>query len=117
LGMRWVWAQPPFMHTFHFSAAGLKALLSRHGFTDLKVSYHERWDANLYCDLKHVERFRALDADWSRRPFHYFPQYRRWVARRNSQRRFEGLQEALSNHDMNSSASAELQITGMLRDK
>lgn len=114
LGMRWVWAQPPLVHVFHFTAAGLKALLARHGFGSLEESYHERWDANLYCDLEHVEQFRKWDADWGRRPFNAFQPYRRWVARRNTQRRFEGLEQALTAYDPQSSAYAELHLTGVL---
>lgn len=115
LGMGWVWAQPPLVHVFHFTAAGLQALLARHGFDNLEASYHERWDANLHCDLEHVEQFRAWDADWGRRPFNAFPPYRRWIARRNTQRRFEGLERALATYDPLSDAYAELQLTGVLK--
>lgn len=114
LGMRWVWAQPPLVHVFHFTAAGLKALLARHGFVNLEESYHERWDANLYCDLEQVEQFRKWDADWGRRPFNAFQLYRRWIARRNTQRRFEGLGKALATYDPQSDTYAELQMTGVL---
>ncbi|HYW56935.1 MAG TPA: methyltransferase domain-containing protein [Polaromonas sp.] len=117
LGMRWVWAQPPLVHIFHFTPKGLKALLARHGFTNLAESYHERWDANLHCDLIHAEQFHNWDADWGRRPFKPFQLYRRWIARRNAKRRFEGLDQSLSNYDPHSDAYSELQITGVLENK
>lgn len=115
LGMRWVWAQPPLIHVFHFTSSGLKALLARHGFSELEESYHDRWDANLHCDLEHVEQFRTRDADWGRRPFNAFRPYRRWIARRNSQRRFEGLQQVPSTYGSQSDVYAELQLTGVLK--
>lgn len=114
LGMCWVWAQPPLVHVFHFTSAGLKALLARHGFVNMEVTYHERWDANLYCDLEQVERFRKWDADWGRHPFNAFRSYRRWIARRNTQRRFEGLEKSLVSYDPQSDAYAEFQVTGVL---
>ncbi|MHB1620145.1 MAG: methyltransferase domain-containing protein [Sulfuricella sp.] len=113
-GMRWVWAQPPLIHIFHFTAAGLAALLSRHGFSDIQVSYHERWDANLYCDVEHAEQFRKWDAAWGIRPFKAFPPYRRLIAYLNSRRRFRGREESLRNYDRTSDISAELQITAVL---
>jgi hypothetical protein len=115
LGMRWVWAQPPLVHVFHFTSVGLKALLGRHGFGNLEESYHERWDANLYCDLEQVEQFRQWDADWGRHPFNAFQLYRRWIARRNTQRRFKGLEKALATYEPQSDAYAELQVTGVLK--
>jgi SAM-dependent methyltransferase len=115
LGMRWVWAQPPLVHIFHFTANGLKALLTRHGFGDLEVSYHERWDANLYCDLEHEKQFRSWDSHWGLRPFKAFQPYRRWIARRNARRRFEGLEQALATYDPRSDAYAELELTGVLK--
>lgn len=114
LGMRWVWAQPPLVHVFHFTASGLEALLARHGFIDFETSFHERWDANLYCDLKHVERFRSRDALWGLRPFNRFPFYRRWVARRNAKLRFAGLDVALHEYDARRDIYSELKITAVL---
>jgi SAM-dependent methyltransferase len=114
-GMQWVWAQPPLIHIFHFTASGIAALLSRHGFSDIQVSYHERWDANLYCDLKHVKRFRKWDAAWGLRPFKFFPPYRRLIAYLNSRRRFRGLTHALRDYDAGSDAYSELQITAVLK--
>lgn len=113
-GMRWVWAQPPLVHVFHFTAAGLVALLSRHGFADIRVSYHERWDANRYCDVEYAKQFRKWDAAWGMRPFRAFPLYRRLIAYLNSRRRFRGLEESLRNYDSTSDISAELQITAVL---
>ncbi len=66
LGMHWVWAQPPLLHVYHFNASGIKSLLSRHGFGEFKVSYHERWDANLYSDLENVRLSNVMDALWSK---------------------------------------------------
>jgi SAM-dependent methyltransferase len=110
LGMAWVWAQPPLLHIFHFTAAGLRALLARHGFRDLRISYHERWDANLYTDLEQVDRFRKLDAAWSRRPLAFLPLYRRKIARRNASERFHGLEQAMKGFDPARDVYAELQI-------
>lgn len=114
-GMRWVWAQPPLIHIFHFTAAGLAALLSRHGFDDIQISYHERWDANIYCDEEHAEQFRKRDAVWGIRPFKFFPPYRRLIAYLNSRRRFQGLVQALRNYDPSSDIYSELQITAVLK--
>lgn len=116
-GMKWVWAQPPLVHVFHFTAIGLRALLARHDFVDVKVSYHERWDANLYCDVEHAETYRKWDAAWAKRPFNKTPLYRRLIARINSQRRYAGLEKALKDYDPHNSRYAELQITGVLQSK
>jgi len=75
------------------------------------VSYHERWDANLYCDLAHAEEFQRRDTLWGLRPFKSIPAYRRWVARRNAERRFEGLAIALKDFDPAKDVYAELQVT------
>ncbi|HYD82308.1 MAG TPA: class I SAM-dependent methyltransferase [Paucimonas sp.] len=113
-GMRWVWAQPPLMHVFHFTAKGLRALLTRHGFQDLEVSYHERWDANMFCDVENAAATSRWDAAWGLRPFNAIPLYRKWIARHNSARRFEGLNHALADFDKTCDQYAELQITGIL---
>lgn len=113
-GMHWVWAQPPFVHIFHFTATGLRALLMRHGFVDVGASYHERWDANLHCDLAHADEFQRRDALWGVRPLKSIAAYRRWVARRNAKRRFEGLAIALEGCDPAKDIYAELQITARL---
>ena len=113
-GMRWVWAQPPLIHVFHFTAAGLVALLSRHGFTDIDASYHERWDANFHCDVQHAEQTRKWDMAWGMWPFSLLPPYRRLIAGINTRRRFNGLEESLRNYDRTSDIHAELQITAVL---
>lgn len=113
-GMRWVWAQPPLVHIFHFTATGLRALLERHGFVDIETSYHERWDANLHCDLANAEEFQRRDALWGMRLFKSIPTYRRWVARRNAKLRFEGLAVALKDYDPAKDIYSELQITARL---
>jgi len=114
MGMNWVWAQPPLIHIFHFTAAGLKALLLRHGFTRIETSFHDRWDANLYCDLAHAKTFRRHDALWSLRPFKQFAPWRRWVARRNARLRFAGLQIALRDHDPHADIYSELQMSAVI---
>jgi SAM-dependent methyltransferase len=114
LGMRWVWAQPPLLHIFHFTAAGLASLLTRHGFGDIQVSYHERWDANLYCDVEHAQRFQKWDSACGMRPLNRFSVYRRFIARLNSKRRFSGLSQSLRNFDSQSDIYSELQVTAVL---
>lgn len=115
MGMNWVWAQPPLIHVFHFTAQGLKSLLERHGFTDIETSYQERWDANQFCDLIHAEAFQKRDALWSLQPFNRIATYRRWIARRNARLRFAGLDVALKSQNSNSDTFAELQISALLR--
>ncbi len=116
-GMRWVWAQPPLVHIFHFTAAGLRALLTRHGFGEPQVSYHERWDANNVADVDEAERFRALDAEWGRRYLNRSALYRRWIARRNSRRRFDALERALARPAADAKERSELQVVATLRDR
>lgn len=110
LGMRWVWAQPPLIHIFHFTAAGLMALLSRHGFGDIQVSYHERWDANLVSDLQNHARQKYLDSLWGLRPLNRFPLYRKLVASIVSQFRFADLKRAQKNNSPDCSWYSELVI-------
>ncbi len=115
--MRWTWAQPPLVHVFHFTAAGLQALLRRHGFDNLEVSYHERWDANVCSDVEQAEHFRRLEADWGRRHFNRIRIYRRWIARRNSRLRFAALDDAVARREENRNRLSELQIVGALSGK
>lgn len=110
-GMRWVWAQPPLIHIYHFTAEGLAALLRRRGFRRLEISYHERWDANRPCDLERAEEFAAWDGMWARRPHNRFTLYRRFVALRNARRRFRGLASAVRASDTADTSLSELQIT------
>jgi glycosyltransferase involved in cell wall biosynthesis len=110
LGMDWVWAQPPFLHLFHFTAVGLSHLLGRHGFANLRISYRERWDANLHTDLQEVTKFRGLDAEWRSRDVNPSPVKRAMVAWKNSILRFEGLQKALEGFDPSNSKYAELEV-------
>lgn len=114
-GIRWVWAQPPLIHIFHFTATGISELLTRHGFTDIQQTYHERWDANLYCDVEHAEHFRTWDTAWSIRPLNALPLYRKLIARINSYRRFRGLEAFLRNYDSSSDIYSELQVTAILK--
>ena len=110
LGMNWVWAQPPLLHVFHFTAEGLKSLLARHGFADITVSYHERWDANRYTDLQDKEKFAKLDAEWGAPDVNPSPVKRALVAWRNSLLRVEALEQSLEPHDPNNENHAELQV-------
>ncbi|NPV05743.1 MAG: methyltransferase domain-containing protein [Syntrophaceae bacterium] len=111
LGTNWVWAQPPLLHVFHFTAEGLQCLLERHGFTDVTVSYHERWDANLHADLEERDRFAALDAEWGAPDVNSSPVKRALVAWRNSLLRVEALERAVEQCDPGNRDYAELQVT------
>jgi predicted SAM-dependent methyltransferase len=50
-GANWVWAQPPLVHIYHFTAQGLSELLENNGFSVKKIEFKERWDSNLVSDL------------------------------------------------------------------
>jgi 2-polyprenyl-3-methyl-5-hydroxy-6-metoxy-1,4-benzoquinol methylase len=113
-GMRWVWAQPPLIHIFHFTAAGLTALLARHGFDNIQISYHERWDANHHADVLHAEHFRRWDAAWGLRGFRSIPGYRKLVAAINSRRRYRALEKSM---DTPMKDRAELQVSAALAIK
>jgi SAM-dependent methyltransferase len=108
-GMKWVWAQPPLIHIFHFTAEGLRALLIRHGFENIRVSYHERWDANLISDLENVDKFRRMDSDWGRRRYN-FPLIRKLIAFRNARARFKCLEKAEAQQFNGLEDCSELQI-------
>jgi len=110
-GMDWVWAQPPLLHIFHFTAAGLSSLLSRHGFSDIEITYHDRWDANSYCDINNLEVTRRMDSEWGKASFALYRMYISW---RNSRYRFEGLRKSTANSVNSSNLLAELQITATL---
>lgn len=110
-GMKWVWAQPPLFHIFHFTPEGIIALLSRHGFSDIQVSFHERWDANYYADVLNAERFRKWDSAWGWRFLRSIPGYRKLVAAINSKRRFNALERSMHTPDQD---RAELQIVATL---
>lgn len=110
LGMHWVWAQPPLLHVFHFTTSGMKALLARHGFSDIVVSYHERWDANLISDLKHHNRQKYLDSLWGLRPFNRFLPYRKLVAGIVSWLRFADLELSMQEYSRDCSKYSELQV-------
>lgn len=114
MGMDWVWAQPPLIHIHHFTATGVAALLGRHGFVDIRTSYHERWDANNFCDIEHAERFHRWDSAWGLRPLKAIPVYRRLIAYINSRRRFRGLAESVRDFNSASDIYSELQITAIL---
>jgi len=111
LGMGWVWAQPPLIHIFHFTAAGLTALLSRHGFENIRISYHERWDANHEADIVHAEHFRRWDSAWALPLWRAIPGYRKLIATFNSWRRFRALSRS---HSISLHEQAELQVVATL---
>jgi 2-polyprenyl-6-hydroxyphenyl methylase/3-demethylubiquinone-9 3-methyltransferase len=112
LGMGWVWAQPPFAHIFHLRIEGLRSLLTRHGFSIISESYHERWDANCYADVEHVEKFRKKDLDWFRMPYARWRAYRKYIAIRNAYLRYRGMHKAGCCAE---SDAAELQVIASLR--
>jgi len=115
LGMRWVWAQPPLLHIFHFTGKGLRKLVEVCGFDVVGMSYHERWDANLVSDLRQYKRFRTLDKDWGRFPMKYIRSYQKHITARNSRFRFEALKSALDRYDCSYTGYAELQIVARKR--
>lgn len=114
LGMRWVWAQPPLLHVFHFTAAALEALLKRHGFVEIQISCHERWDANNYCDVEHAGLYAFLGRLWSMPLLRRLATYRRLIAAGNSALRFRGLRRSFANPPTNRAECSELQISAVL---
>lgn len=76
-GMAWTWAQPPFVHIFHFTPKGLEALLRRCGFEIVEMRFHDRWDASHLADVVHHRRLNVLQRLWGTRPFRYLSMYRR----------------------------------------
>jgi len=113
-GMDWVWAQPPLIHTLHFTAAGLSALLERHGFAVESVTFAERWDANLCTDLERVTFHSMLDQAWSRQPWHGYPLYRKGCAMISSLLRSQGLRRARHGYNQVNTDYSELQIFARL---
>lgn len=109
MGVQWVWAQPPLIHIHHFTAVGLIRLLERYGFSEFKVSYHDRWDANYVADVAEAATFHRRDVAWSRKPWARFSFYRRWVARRNARLRHIALVQSLGM-DMPAEDRAELEV-------
>ncbi|MEW6676863.1 MAG: class I SAM-dependent methyltransferase [Pseudomonadota bacterium] len=113
LGMRWVWAQPPVVHVFHFTYKGLAALLRRHGFSVSHIEYADRWDANIYADIVGPAWHRWAEDMWGIQPFNRLGAYRRLAAQLNSTRRYWSLSRSYklvrSPED-----KAELQIVASL---
>lgn len=113
LGMDWVWAQPPVIHIFHFTEHGLGVLLTRCGFSDIQVSYSDRWDANGEADIHRVEHFRNLSRSWSRARHGSFVGAgikRHLLALWTSRARFAALKHATAQKVENRPDLAELQI-------
>ena len=102
------------MHVFHFTAPGLTALLGRHGFVEIQVSYHERWDANAFGDVEHARLFRAFDAAWGAPVLNRLGPYRRLIAAINSYRRFRALNRSLEDRTRAPESYSELQVSAVL---
>lgn len=115
LGMKWVWAQPPLMHTLHFTAAGLSALLERNGFTIESLTFAERWDANLCTDLDRVAFQSLIDSAWGRLPYNRYRLYRKGCAVASSLFRSIGLQIARQGYDPANTDYSELQVIARVR--
>lgn len=113
-GMAWVWAQPPIVHVFHFTESGLRRLLEKHGFDDVRASYHDRWDANRVADIERRRISAYCDQAWGLRPLNRFGPYRRAMARLNAARRFAALEKALRQDNGPVGERAELEITARL---
>jgi SAM-dependent methyltransferase len=115
-GMNWVWAQPPIIHIFHFTAAGVTQLLQRHGFSEISVSYHDRWDANRVADIESAAEFARADRMWSLPLLNRLGLYRRWIARRNADRRFSALRLSQDRRERSPADRAELEVFATLAD-
>lgn len=113
-GMAWVWAQPPILHVFHFTENGLRRLLERHGFMDIRASYHERWDANRIADVEHRHLTRWWDAAWRLRPLNRFGLWRRTAARLNAAWRFAALEMTRRSERGAPEERAELEMMARL---
>lgn len=64
LGMGAVWAQPPFLHLYHFNEDSLRSLLKSVGFEVQVIRRCDRWDANYLCDVVLYKLFRRIDGGW-----------------------------------------------------
>ena len=60
-GVLWSWARVPFLHLHHYTEAGLRALLERHGLEIEAVQFYERWEASSLADLKLASLFTKLE--------------------------------------------------------
>lgn len=114
LGSRWVWAQPPLLHLYHFTASGLTALLERHGFIIDKVYFAERWDANLHADLIKVGMYSWIESLWKNQRFNKFLIYRKVTAFLNTRFRYAALGKALRGYNPDNDIYSELQIIAHL---
>jgi len=113
-GKDWVWAQPPLLHIFHFTAKGLTALLSRYGFSNIDVKYMDRWDANTYCDIYNVDITRKMDSAWNKANNSSLPYCSKFIAFRNFLYRTYGLYKSKFITNKNNIKLSELQITATL---
>ena len=112
-GMRWVWAQPPLVHLVHFTEYGLTTLLKRHGFTDIQVSYHERWNANYICDIKLNWLFGFISQLQFVPMLRKVAIYRRCIAGIETRLRYHWFQKSLACPLANPVDYAELQVTAV----
>lgn len=65
-GMASVWAQPPFLHLYHFNLESLATILKRSGFDVVSHYTSDRWDANYLCDVALRGMFCRIDGMWSK---------------------------------------------------
>lgn len=99
VGMQWVWAQPPIAHIYHLTPNGIAALLERSGFVIENMTFRERWDANLYADLKCREKYHRLDLEWFTSPYAKHRLFQKYIAFRNSILRFDSLKHTMNDND------------------
>ena len=114
LGSRWVWAQPPLLHLYHFTAKGLTSLLERHGFVVDRVYYAERWDANLYADMVKVKKYSWIESLWKNQRYNKSLVYRKVTALLNTKFRYAALEKALKGYSPENESYAELQVIAHL---
>jgi len=110
LGMSWVWAQPPIAHIYHFTPRGISALLEQSGFELEIISFCERWDANLYTDLKCRDKYILRDLEWAVSPYSKYRIFQKYVAIRNSLLRFEGLKNAKDKNTNSDDSLSEMYL-------
>lgn len=108
LGMKWVWAQPPLAHIYHFTPKSIATILEQSGLIIHKIDTCERWDANSYVDIKCREKYHRLDMDWFTNRKAKYRLYQKYIALRNSILRFKGLKQADSHCITNSGQLSEL---------
>ncbi|GAB7027070.1 class I SAM-dependent methyltransferase [Geotalea toluenoxydans] len=116
LGMQWVWAQPPIAHLYHLTPAGMAALLQRAGYTVVKMSTCERWDANSYTDIQARDKYYKFELQWFSKPFAKYRWSQKLIALRNSLLRFWALRHACADDGANMTLS-ELYVIAKITKK